>query len=141
VKQYLVALTAAERAELEALTRKGACKARKRKRALVLLAADAGHPDAVIAERGRVHEVTIERVRRRCVEAGLAAALAERPRPGQARKLDGRQAAHRLALACTEPPAGRTRWPMQLLADKLVEQQGIEAISDETVRRTLQRGT
>ena len=107
MKKYVVALTPAERAELEALTRKGACKARKLKRALVLLAADEGHPDAVIAERVRVHEVTVERIRRRCVEEGLAAALAERPRPGQARKLAGRQEAYLLALACTEPPAGR----------------------------------
>lgn len=141
MKKYIVALTPAERAELEALTRKGACKARKLKRALVLLAADEGHPGAVIAERVRVHEVTVERIRRRCVEEGLAAALAERPRPGQARKRAGRQEAPLLALACTEPPAGRKRWTMQLLADKLVEQKVIEAISDETVRRTLKRGT
>lgn len=141
MKKYVVALRPEERAELLALTTKGACKARKLKRALVLLAADEGHTDAVIAERVRVHAVTIERIRRRCVEEGLAAALAERPRPGQARKLAGRQEAHLLALACTAPPAGRKHWTLQLLADRLVEQQVVEAISDETVRRALKRGT
>ena len=141
MKKYIVALAPEQRAALLALTRKGAGKARQLKRALVLLAADEGQTDTVIAERLRVHAVTVERLRRRWVEEGLTAALAERPRPGRARKLDGRQEAHLLAVACTEPPAGRNHWTMQLLADKLVEQQVVEAISDETVRRTLKRGT
>jgi transposase len=141
VKKYLVALAPEQRAALLALTRRGACKARQLQRALVLLAADEGQTDAVIAERVRVHAVTVERIRRRWGEEGLTTALADRPRPGQARKLDGRQEAHLLALACTEPPAGRKCWPMQLLADKLVEQKLVEAISDETVRRVLKRGT
>ena len=85
MKKYIVALTPEERAELEALTRKGTCKARKLKRALVLLAADDGDPDALIADKVRVHAVTVERIRQRCVEEGVDAALAERPRPGQAR--------------------------------------------------------
>jgi transposase len=141
VKKYVVGLTPEERAELVALTTKGTCKARMLKRALVLLAADDGDTDAVIAQKVRVHAVTVERIRRRCVEEGLAAALNERPRPGQARKLDGRQEAHLLALACTPPPDGQKRWTMHLLADTLVELRVVEAISDETVRRTLQRGT
>lgn len=141
MKKYIVALAPEQRAALLALTRKGACKARQLKRALVLLAADEGQTDAVIAERVRVHAVTVERLRRRWVEAGLTTALAERPRPGRARTLDGRQEAHLLAVACTAPPAGRQHWTMQLLADKLVEQQVVAAISDETVRRALKRGT
>jgi transposase len=141
VKKYIVALTPEERAELLALTTKGTCKARKLKRALVLLAAEDGDTDAEIAAKVRVHAVTVERIRRRCVEEGLAAALSERPRPGQVRALDGRQEAHLLALACTTPPRGRKRWTMQLLADKLVERQVVARISDETVRRALKRGT
>lgn len=140
MKKDIVGLTPEERTELETLTRKGTCKARKLKRALVLLAADDGDPDAVIADKVRVHAVTVERIRRRCVEEGVAAALAERPRPGQARKLDGRQEAHLLALACSAPPAGQKRWTMQLLADKLVELRMVERISDETVRRVLKGG-
>jgi transposase len=108
---------------------------------LVLLAAAEGQTDAAIAAQVRVSTATAERLRRRCVEDGVAAAVADRPRPGKARKLDGRQEAHLLALACTEPPAGRQCWTMQLLADKLVEQKLVGGISDETVRRVLKRGT
>jgi transposase len=141
MKKYLVTLTPEERAGLMALTSKGAAKVRRLKRALVLLAADEGDTDAVIAAKMRVHTATVERLRQRFVEEGLEAALSERPRPGQRRLLDGRQEAHLLALACTQPPDGRTRWTMQLLADRLVELQVVGAISDETVRRTLKRGT
>jgi hypothetical protein len=74
------------------------------------------------------------------VEEGLEAALSERPRPGKARLLSGRQEAHLIALACSEPPAGRARWTMQLLAGRLVELRIVERISDDTVRRTLKRG-
>jgi transposase len=81
----------------------------------------------------------VERVRKRFVEAGLEAALRERPRPGGQRKLEGKQEAFLIALACSTPPEGRTSWTMQLLAYKLVELRVVDAISDETVRRTLKK--
>ncbi len=140
MKKYVVELTAEEREQLLALTRKGRTPARRLKRALVLLAADEGTTDVQIAAQVRVHTGTVERVRERFVTEGLAAALAERPRPGKARKLDGRQEAHLVALACSEPPAGQARWTMQLLADRLVELKEVASISDETVRRVLKRG-
>ena len=140
MKKYMVELTDEERAELEALTRTGQAKARRITRALVLLAADAGRVDQTIAEAARVDVRTVERIRRRFVEEGLDAALSERPRPGAVRKLDGRQEAQVLALACSAPPAGRRQWTMQMLADQLVELKVVETISDETVRRTLKRG-
>jgi Homeodomain-like domain len=69
----------------------------------------------------------------------LERALTEKPRPGGRAKLDGRQEAFLIALACSQAPEGRSRWTMQLLADQLVELQIVEAISDETVRRTLKK--
>jgi transposase len=140
MKKYLVELTPEERAQLVALTRRGACRARKLKRALVLLGADEGATDAVLAARARVHAGTVERIRRRFVEEGLEAALAERPRPGQRPRLGGRQEAYLVALACSAPPAGRKRWTMQLLADKLVALGVVERVSDETVRVALKKG-
>ncbi len=140
MKKYRVELTAAEREQLVALTRKGRTPARRLKRAWVLLTADEGASDLAIAAQVRVHCATVERVRQRFVLEGLDAALAERPRPGKARKLDGRQVAHLVALACSEPPAGHARWTMQLLAARLVELKEVESISDETVRRVLKRG-
>lgn len=139
-KKYVVALTAEERDGLEALTCKGVARARRLKRALALLAVGAGDTDAVAAGKARLSVDTVERLRRRCVEEGLEAALGERPRPGAARALDGKQEAHLVALACSGPPPGRKRWTMQLLADKLVACGVAEAVSDETVRRVLKRG-
>jgi hypothetical protein len=82
---------------------------------------------------------TVERARRKYHDAGVEHALSERPRPGATPKLDGTGEAVLVALACSEAPAGRACWTMQLLADRLVELQLVDAISDETVRRTLKK--
>jgi transposase len=140
-KKYVVELSGEEREALRALTSRGTTGVRRYKRARALLAADAGETDAAIAAKVGLHPVSLERLRKRCVEEGLEAALAERPRPGARRALDGRQEAHLVALACTTPPRGQQRWTMQLLADRLVELRVVDRISDETVRRTLKRGT
>jgi hypothetical protein len=86
---------------------------------------------------------TVERVRKRFVEEGPQAAISERPRPGKAPKLDGRQEAYLVALACSDPPeeAASKRWSMRLLAERLVELGVVDEISEETVRRTLKKGT
>ncbi len=138
-KRYLVTLTEAERASLLALTQKGKISAPQLTRAHILLQADAGGIDAVIAAALHVGIATVARVRKRFVEEGLEAALQERPRPGGHRKLDGKQEAFLIALACSTPPEGRTRWTMQLLAGKMVELRVVDSISDETVRRTLKK--
>lgn len=140
LKKYVVKLTEEERAELEALTRKGTASARRLKRALVLLAVDDGDKDEEAASKARVHVTTVEQIRKRCVEEGLEAALSERPRPGKAPLLDGRQEAYLIALACSEPPSGRAEWTMKLLAGRIVELEIVDSISDETVRRTLKKG-
>jgi transposase len=138
-KRYIVTRTEAERVHLLALTKKGKVSARQLTRAHMLLQADTGGIDAVIAAARHVAIATVERGRKRVVEEGLEAALRERPRPGGQRKLDGKQEAFLIARACSTPPEGRTSWTMQLLAHKLVELRVIEAISDETVRRTLKK--
>jgi len=141
LKKYVVALEPKQRAELEALTTRGQASARRLKRALILLAAADGDRDEAIAAKVRVHANTVQRIRQRFVEESLDAALSERPRPGKARKLAGPQEAFVIALACTDAPEGRQTWTMQLLADRLVELNLVESICDETVRRTLKRGT
>src|SRR5215213_8984312 len=119
-KQYIVDLTLEERTSLDALTRKGKAAARSIRRAQTLLLADAGLTDAAIALRLNIGHATVERTRRRFVEEGLDKALSEKPRPGARRKLDGKQEAFLVALACSDPPEGRDKWNMQLLADRLV---------------------
>lgn len=138
-KRYVVNLEAEEREHLRALTRKGKASARAVRRAQTLLLADEGRTDEQIAAALHSGLATVARTRQRCVEEGLAAALAERPRPGAAPKLSPKQQAFTVALACTKPPEGRLRWTMQLLADRLVELEVIPDISDEAIRRLLKR--
>jgi transposase len=141
-KKYVVDLGKQERKRLEEIVRKGRSGARRLRRAHTLLLADEGRTDQEIARALHAGVRTIERTRQRFVEEGLEAALSERPRLGGAlrRKLDGHQEAYLVALACSEPPEGRERWSMQLLAEKLVEVGLVEEICDETVRRTLKKG-
>ncbi|MDQ3294880.1 MAG: helix-turn-helix domain-containing protein, partial [Actinomycetota bacterium] len=83
---------------------------------------------------------TVARVRRQCVEAGLAATLArKRPDRVYERRLDGRQEARLVALACSEAPAGHALWSLRLLADELVRLEVVEAVSHETVRQALKK--
>lgn len=138
-KKYVVSLTEEERESLLALTKKGTVAARKLTRAHLLLQADAGATDDTIAQALHIETATVERIRKRFVEGGVEAALTERPRPGGKRKLDGKAEATLVAWACSTPPDDRTQWSMQLLADKLVELKLVEAVSDETVRRTLKK--
>jgi transposase len=146
MKKYRVTLTAEERRGLQDLIAAGKASAQKLAHARILLKADASPggpawPDERIAEAVEVSRATVERVRQRFVEQGPEAALVRKPqdRPSRQPKLDGRAEAHLVALACSKPPGGRAAWTMQLLADKLVELEVVGSISDETVRRTLQK--
>jgi transposase len=138
-KKYHVNLSASERTQLQSLLHKGKLSARKLKRAQILLAADGGVVDQTIAATLQVHVNTVERIRKRFVEGGLDHALSEDWRPGGKSKLDGKGEAVLVALACSDPPAGRAQWTMQLLADRLVMLGIVEQISDETVRRHLKK--
>lgn len=146
MKRYKVTLEAEEREHLHDLIAAGKAAARKLTHARILLKADAaeGGPawqDGRIAEALEVSTDTVERVRRRFVEQGLDAALdrKQRERPPRQVKLDGRAEARLIALACSPPPDGRAVWTMQLLADKLVELEIVDSISDETVRLALKK--
>ena len=96
--------------------------------------------DDDIAHALHMGRATTERVRRRCVEEGIEAALGRKQQlRRRQKKLDGQAEAHLIALACTEPPQGRTSWTLRLLADQLVECSIVERISTETGRRTLKK--
>jgi len=138
-KRYRVSLTPEERQELQELTSRGRIKARKMKRAQVLLKADEGLKDEAIMAAVNVSRPMVERTRKRLVEGGLNKALNEDPRPGAKRKLDGRAEAHLIALTCSEPPDDHDHWALRLLADKLVELGVVESVSYETVRQTLKK--
>jgi len=145
-KKYIVTLTTDERKHLEGLVSSGKRSALTITRARILLKADQaeGGPawdDARIADALDCGQRTIERVRQRFVEHGLERALGRKPqdRPSRLRKFDGAAEARLIALACSQPPTGRARWTMKLLADKLVELEVFASVSDETVRRVLKK--
>lgn len=138
-KRYVVELTEEERARLEAMGKKGKVSARRLRRAQVLLLAADGYIDTDIVAALHVGVSTVERLRKRFVEGGLEWALSERPRPGGIPKLRGKDEAFLVATACSAPPQGRQRWTLQLLADRMVEVGVVDAISDESIRRTLKK--
>ena len=138
-KRYRVTLTDEERERLEELTRKGTASVRMVRRAQTLLLAADEERDEDIAKALRIGVATVERTRQRCVEEGVDASLRERPRPGARPKLGPKEQAMVVALACTKPPEGRTRWTMQLLADRVVELEVVPDITDESIRRLLKR--
>jgi transposase len=143
-KTYRVSLTVEQRTDLEALTRSGTVRVRVYKRARALLLADenleeGGLADAAIAPQVSLSLPTVQRIRRRFAEAGLEAALYDRPRRGRPARLDGAQKAALTALACSTPPQGYARWSLRLLADRAVELELVDTISHAGVRQVLKK--
>jgi transposase len=145
VVRYVVRLTEDERRQLQALVYQGRRAKSVINRAWALLKADADGPgwgDPEIADAFGISLATAHRVRQAFVEQGLEAALYRKQAAGrQYRKLDGAQEARLIAVACGKPPAGRARWTLRLLADRLVELEIVDSISTECVRRTLKKMT
>ena len=144
-KKYIIRLSAEQRRHLTDLIRKGKVAAYRRTHARILLFTDEGElgprlPDKEAAERVGVNHRTVSRLRQRCVERGLEAALDREPRQRErARVLDGDGEAQVIALMCGEPPAGQSRWTLNLLSQRLVELGVVESISHETVRKVLKK--
>lgn len=146
IKRYVIELLPPERAELESLVRRGKAAARKLTRARVLLLSDQGQAgpgwtDAAIAEALGITTRGIEMLRQRATEEGPLAVIERKAqvRPSVARKFDGETEAKLIALTCGEPPAGRERWSLRLLADRLVELEVFESVSHETVRQVMKK--
>lgn len=143
--KYHVRLSSDERDSLIDLVSKGSAPARKIMHANVLLAADekdgARISEAEIAARFHVNQQTVHAIRRRYAEKGLAAAVARKKRetPPVEPKITGDVEAKIIALSCSAPPNGRSRWSLRLLADKAVELRYIDSISHEAVGRLLKK--
>jgi len=143
--KYVVRLTEEERDELQGIVGRGKVAAAKRMRAQVLFKADAGPEgsgptDEQVAEALDVSMVTVHRVRKAYVEAGLRTAIERRPNAGHPqRKLDGAAEAQLIAVACSPAPSGRARWTLRMLADKLVELEVVDSIGKDCVRQTLKK--
>ena len=148
-KRYGVFLNGKKRSNLERLVSSGTNKARTITRARILLLSDESprgisrgmsKTDKEIMEVLGMSARTVAATRQRFVEEDLEGALNEKPRLGRPPKLTGRDEAKLTAIACSEPPEGRVRWSVRLLADKLVEVDLVDSISHEAVRRYLKKG-
>jgi transposase len=142
--KYKVNLTRAERSELGRLTLGGSIGVRKLNRVKILLLADESQAsgqqtDKAIAEKLDVSMPTIERIRRRYSESGVAVALEEQPRAGRPPGISVEERAKVTALACSTPPEGYQRWSLRLLADKAVELELVDHISHEAVGTILKK--
>jgi transposase len=145
-KRYIIELTEEERETLSGVVNAKNVAFRKRRRAQILLKVDAGEhgpawPDERAAEAFEVHVVSVQKIRRQLVMEGLEAALNRKRQNPPPRKpvLDEQKERTLLALAQGKPPAGRSHWTLQLLADELVRLELVDAVSYETVRKALKK--
>jgi transposase len=136
---HKVELKEEERAKLHNYLRKGKSSSRSQTRARILLLADAGRSDSEIVDALETSKSTVARLRKKYCEEGLESILKEKPRSGAPPKISGRAKAKLTALACSEPPSGRSRWTLQLLADRLVELKEVSSISAMSVSRILKK--
>jgi transposase len=136
---HVVNLEEGEREKLIQYLRKGKSSARSQTRARILLLADEGLEDDEIVAMLKVSKSTICRIRKRFCKVGLDFALNEKPRIGAPKKIDDRVEAHLTLLACSDPPEGRSRWTVKLLADRLVEMEVVDSISHMSVQRLLKK--
>ncbi len=137
--KHEIKLTPKERQKLLAIVSKGRNQAVVIRRAHILLKSDEGKTDREICDQLYIDDETVRRTRLRFCEEGLDNTLTDKPGRGSSVKLDEGQEAHLTALACTEPPDGRARWTLELLAQRLVEDGVIEHIAPETVRLILKK--
>ena len=146
MEKYIVKLTQEERETLLPMLKKGKASANKLMHARVLLEVDERNnatkkkSDEVIANELRISAKTVARIRQRFVEEGLEVALLRRPHANpKYRKINGEQEAHLIALCCSKPPEGRSRWTLKLLANRLVELELIDSVSPVTISRVLKK--
>jgi len=138
-KLYHVQLTDQQRSALHHLIHSGSAPAQVQTRARILLMAERGDRDVDIAQALLTSTPTVQRTRCRFVTEGLDGALYSKPRSGRPPRFTGEVQAYLTMLACSQPPAGRARWTMQLLADQLVALRIVDSISDAQVHKMLKK--
>lgn len=138
-EKHVVHLTEGERKKLLAVISRGRNKAVVIQRAHILLKVDEGKRDAEISQMLYVSEQTIRRTRLRYEQEGMEAAMEDKPHPSRGRKLDEKQEAHLIALACSTPPAGQAQWTLELLTKQLMQEDQSLHVSPDTVRLLLKK--
>lgn len=139
MEKRAIHLQPCEREKLSKLVRNGKIQVAVVKRAYMLLHSDAGMTDLAIPQFLFCSEDTVRRARVRYLTEGLNAALEDKPHPGSDPLLNAQQQAYLIALACSNPPAGQEHWTLELLAQRMVDDEQVVEISPETVRLTLKK--
>ena len=146
MEKYKVTLSEEERQELQAISSKGSHNSQKVLNALILLNVDVNQPKESRSTNESISRVLkismkkIDRVKKRFVDDGLEIALYGHPKDREyEKKVDGDLEAKIVAISCSAPPEGFSRWSLRMLADKAVELEYVDSISYETVRRTLKK--
>ncbi len=144
MKQYIVELTSEERAQLRQIVAKGNTTGYRMKYAHILLKADQskdgpGWSDPQIAEAFECNLSTVYRLRKRLIDGFEAVLQHGNAGKHKQRKLDGKAEARLIALACSQPPEGRQRWTVRLLADELVSLGIVDSCGKTTVHETLKK--
>jgi len=124
---------------LKAFTRSGSKNVREVNRAYILLWLHKGKKTAEIEELLEVERTAIWRTKKNYLEKGLDHAIKDNPRPGQPRKYTQKHEAEIIALACSDPPEGRQRWTLELLATEAKKSTGIPTINRESIRLILKK--
>ena len=142
--KYIVRLADNERQQLENIVKKLKSTARRVRRAIVLLKADADGPNwcnEKISELTGMNLSSISAIRKQLVTEGFEATLERKKRrlPPVPKKLDGVQEAQLIAMRCGSPPEGFGQWSLKLLANQMVVLEIVDSISHETVRKTLKK--
>jgi transposase len=143
-KRYIVTLSDSERTELKALVGKGKTQGYRIKHAQILLALDEKQSKQnwtrdEICKAYKANPSSVSQIAERFVKEGLESALGRREQLNRRRKVDGTVEAHIVAIVCSEAPAGRERWTLQLIANELVRLGVVESISDTAVCNALKK--
>jgi transposase len=141
-QKYKVVLSEKNRAKLEEITKRGKTSARVLKRVEILLKADQSTgrylKDEQIAKMLDISKGTVQNVRENYCKIGLKC-LHDAPRPGRPSLIDGEIEAKIVTIACSEPPQGREKWTIRMIAERLVELECLEDISHQGVYKRLKK--
>jgi len=135
--KHIITLSNQEKNQLKKITRKGKHSARVIKRAQILLKSESGLTDDEITIQINVAVSTVERIRYRFSKGGIERALYDAPRPGQPEKLNAKVEAHLIAVACSDPPQGRTHWTLELLQKQIIKDKKVKTISTVAIWKHL----
>ncbi len=143
VATYRIQLTDDERQQLKSIVSTGTRKAAHIRDAHLLLASDYGTAgylgETALAEQLHISIRTVERTRKAFAQTGMAVFEPKPSKPRRPKKIDGNVEAHLLALSCTEPPAGQSRWTLRTLAERIIALQLVDSVSHTAIGTTLKK--